>query len=124
MTDQKPVTDQQLDDIDRSVAVTFDQLEPDETRRARWEAAALTASREVDRNALRVYMAVADAEQRALADSWAKSVAAADAKIRSLQARVAEMEPDVDLLEALRAYGVDNWDGYDEAIQAAESASS
>jgi hypothetical protein len=69
-------------------------------------------------------MAVADAEQRALADSWAKSVAAADAKIRSLQARVAEMEPDVDLLEALRAYGVDNWDGYDEAIQAAESASS
>lgn len=44
------------------------------------------------------------------------------AEVRRLTARVAELEPDVDLLEALRAYGVDNWDGYDEAIQAAESS--
>jgi ferredoxin len=34
-------------------------------------------------------------------------------------ARIAELEKDSDLLEALRAYGVDNWDGYDDAIQAA-----
>lgn len=34
-----------------------------DNRRARWEAAAHAAGREVDRNALRVFMAVADAEQ-------------------------------------------------------------
>ncbi|MGW7617464.1 hypothetical protein ACWGLG_16660 [Streptomyces antimycoticus] len=39
---------------------------PDEARRQRWEAAALAVGREVDRNALRAYMAVADDEQAAL----------------------------------------------------------
>jgi hypothetical protein len=34
-------------------------------------------------------MAVADAEQQALADDWAKSAAAADAEIRRLRAQVA-----------------------------------
>ena len=64
---QQPLTDQQLDDIAASVAATFDQHESAETRQARWEAAAHAAGREVDRNALRAYMAVADAEQLALA---------------------------------------------------------
>ncbi|MET8113838.1 hypothetical protein [Streptomyces prasinus] len=46
---------------------------PDEARHQRWEAAALAAGREVDRNALRAYMAVADAEQdelRARIEDW------------------------------------------------------
>jgi hypothetical protein len=68
------------------------QFETSDERRTRWEAAALAAGREVDRNALRAYMAVADAEQRALADDWAHSAAAADAEIRRLKARVRELE--------------------------------
>lgn len=71
---------------------TFDQFEPPETRAARWEAAALAAGREVDRNALRAYMAVADAELKALADNWAHSAASSDAEIRRLQARVRKLE--------------------------------
>jgi hypothetical protein len=78
-----------LDQIRNAVAATFDQFEPAETRIARWETAALSIGREVDRNALRAYMAVADAEQQALADDWAKSAAAADAEIRRLRAQVA-----------------------------------
>lgn len=74
------------------IASIFDEHEPDANRQARWENAAWAAGREVDRNALAVYMAVADAEQQALADSWAKTVAAHDAEIRSLKARVAELE--------------------------------
>lgn len=34
--------------------------------------------------------------------------------------RIAELEKDVALLRALEAFGVDNWDGYDEAIQSLE----
>jgi len=84
-----PLTDQQLDDIDRSVAAHFHHDEKPEARAARWEAAALAAGREVDRNALAVYLAVADAEQRALADSWARAMAATDAEIRRLRAELA-----------------------------------
>jgi hypothetical protein len=83
-----PDVRQQLADIDRATAETFDQHEPAETRQARWEAAALAAGREVDRNALRAYMAVADAEQKALADQWAHSAAASDAEIRRLHAEL------------------------------------
>ncbi|MFF1298181.1 MULTISPECIES: hypothetical protein [unclassified Streptomyces] len=43
------------------------------------------------------------------------------AEVRRLRAELAEQQDDLDLLEALRAYGVDNWDGYDEAAQAAGS---
>jgi hypothetical protein len=86
MTDPQPLD---LDAIRSAVAATFDQFEPAETRQARWEAAALAAGREVDRNALRAYMAVADAEQQALADDWAKSAAAADDEIRRLRAELA-----------------------------------
>jgi hypothetical protein len=71
---------------------TLDQFETPEQRQHRWESAALAAGREIDRNALRAYMAVADAEQQALADSWAKTVAAHDAEVRRLKARVAELE--------------------------------
>jgi hypothetical protein len=67
---------------------TFDQFEPPEVRIARWEAVALAAGREVDRNALRAYMAVADAELKALADNWAQSVASSDMEIRRLRARI------------------------------------
>jgi hypothetical protein len=74
------------------IAATFDQFETPEQRQARWEAAALAAGREVDRNALRAYMAVADAEQQTLADNWASTVASSDAEIRRLKARVAELE--------------------------------
>ena len=84
-----PLTDQQLAEIAASVAATFDQFEPAETRQARWEAAALAAGRTVDRNALRVYMAVADAEQLALANDWAHSVASTDAQIRRLRDELA-----------------------------------
>lgn len=34
-----------------------------------------------------------------------------------LRAQVADMQEDVALLNALRAHGVDNWDGYDDAVQ-------
>ena len=73
-------------------ATTFDQSEAPEQRQHRWESAALAAGREVDRNALRAYMAVADAEQQQLADSWAHAASAADAEIRRLKARVRELE--------------------------------
>jgi len=65
----------------------------------RWESAALAAGREVDRNALRAYMAVADAEQQEIADEWARAMASADARsaeqageVERLRARVAELE--------------------------------
>lgn len=74
------------------LAETFDQFETAEERQARWEQAALAAGREVDRNALRVYMAVADAEQLKLAESSAHSVASADAEIRRLKVRIRELE--------------------------------
>jgi hypothetical protein len=73
-------------------AATFDQFETTEQRQARWEAAAFEAGREVDRNALRVYLAVADAEQQKLADSWASALAASDAEIVRLKVRVRELE--------------------------------
>lgn len=50
----------------RLVLGTTDQQPTTADRRARWEAAAHAAGREVDRNALAVYMAVADAEQAEL----------------------------------------------------------
>ena len=91
---EKPMTDQptnlDLDDIAQAVASSFDQFEAPETRTARWEAAALAAGREVDRNALRAYMAVADAELDALAANWAHSVASTDAEIRRLRAELAD----------------------------------
>ncbi|MFF4090364.1 hypothetical protein ACFYY9_26310 [Streptomyces nigra] len=90
----QPPTDQQLHQIKAAVAASFDQHEPAESRQARWEDAAWAAGREVDRNALAVYMAVADAEQQALADNWAASAAAQDAEIRRLKAPVhGEGEP-------------------------------
>jgi hypothetical protein len=92
MTTPAPLTPQQLDEIARAVAATFGHDETPETRAARWEAAAHAAGREVDRNALRVYMAVADAEQQALADSWVRAMTATDDKVRRLTARVAELE--------------------------------
>lgn len=78
------MTDQTAD-----LAATFDQFEEPETRRARWEAAALAAGREVDRNALAVYVAVADAEQQVLADSWAAAAAASDAEVLRLKGELA-----------------------------------
>jgi hypothetical protein len=41
------------------------------------------------------------------------------AEVRRLRAQVAELEPDAALLAALYAGGVDNWDGYDDAREAA-----
>jgi hypothetical protein len=46
------------------------------------------------------------------------------AEVRRLRAELDEAAEDVSWLRCLEAAGVDNWDGYDEAIQAAESASS
>ncbi|MFE4420386.1 hypothetical protein [Streptomyces sp. NPDC056817] len=74
------------------LAGTFDQFEDPETRQTRWEAAALADGREVDRNALRAYMAVADAEQQKLADDWARTGASSDAEIRRLKAHIRELE--------------------------------
>ncbi|MFB7440211.1 hypothetical protein ACFC01_17940 [Streptomyces mirabilis] len=72
---------------------------------------------------LHEYATLTDQPLQADADQLTgEDVPALLAEVRRLTARVAELEPDVDLLEALRAYGVDNWDGYDEAIQAAESS--
>lgn len=42
------------------------------------------------------------------------------AEIGRLRAELAESESDVALLRALEAAGVDNWEGYDEAIQSVE----
>ena len=39
------------------------------------------------------------------------------AEVRRLNARVAELEEDGNLLSALQAAGVDNWEGYDDAIE-------
>ena len=48
----------------------------DTARTVRWEHAARAAGREVDRNALRVYMAVATAERNdAVADAYAEAAA-------------------------------------------------
>ncbi|UPZ27699.1 hypothetical protein MUK60_07605 [Streptomyces sp. LRE541] len=41
------------------------------------------------------------------------------AEVRRLRAALAESESDVALLRALKSFGVDGWDGYDEAIQSA-----
>ena len=106
-----------LNDIQAAVAATFDQHEPSETRQARWEAAALAAGREVDRNALRAYMAVADAEQKALAEEWARSVASTVAEVRRLRTELDALADDSALLAALQAAGVDNWEGYDDALE-------
>lgn len=38
-------------------------------------------------------------------------------KISDLEKQLEENEKDIAFLECLRAAGVDNWDGYDEAIQ-------
>lgn len=76
----------------RDLAATFDRDETAEERQARWEKAAWTAGRTVDRNTLGVYMAVADAEQQKLADDWARSVTSSDAELKRLRARVAELE--------------------------------
>ncbi|MFJ5151412.1 hypothetical protein ACIQCF_07455 [Streptomyces sp. NPDC088353] len=43
-------------------------------------------------------------------------VPALAAEVRRLRARVSEMENDVALLHALEAAGVDNWEGYDDAL--------
>lgn len=37
--------------------------------------------------------------------------------IEGLKSKIAELEDDADLLSCLRAAGVDNWDGYDYAIE-------
>ncbi len=42
------------------------------------------------------------------------------AEVSRLRAELAESESDVALLRALEAAGVDNWEGYDEAIQSVE----
>lgn len=39
------------------------------------------------------------------------------AEVRRLRARVAELEGDAALLSALQAAGVDNWEGYDDALE-------
>jgi hypothetical protein len=39
------------------------------------------------------------------------------AEIRRLRARVTELEDDASLLTALQAAGVDNWEGYDDALE-------
>lgn len=42
-------------------------------------------------------------------------------KIQELNKEIQAMQDDVDFLEALRAAGVDNWDGYTEAQDILES---
>ena len=54
-----------------------------------------------------------------LVDSRA-AVNALLAEVRRLRAELTESESDVALLRALEASGVDNWEGYDEAIQSVE----
>ncbi|MFL1903120.1 hypothetical protein ACJWDR_29045 [Streptomyces tauricus] len=98
-----PLTEQQLAAITLAVATTFDEHESTENRRARWENAAWMAGRTVDRNALAVYMAVADAEQRAVADRWAQTVAASDTEVRRLRTRM-ESATEFRLLPAPPAY--------------------
>lgn len=69
------------------------------------------------------------AKLQELLDRRSAQVAAMTDQVRALgadltacRARVAELEADSNLLGALRAYGVDCWDGYDDAVQAAEEA--
>jgi len=38
-------------------------------------------------------------------------------EVRRLRAQVAELEDDASLLSALQAAGVDNWEGYDDALE-------
>jgi hypothetical protein len=67
----------------------------DEIRIAHWEAAAHAAGREVDRNALRAYMAVADAE-RADQYAWERRMREQHdldvAELNRLRSRIAELE--------------------------------
>lgn len=149
----EPLTDQQLDDIERAVPRLTEYVEQSDAVRVVAEGApALLAEVRRLRTELareeRLHGGTVDDRDQAqeIADKLAYAVAPVEvigehssmncpwtnalelitskADVDKLRARVAEMQPDADLLEALRAYGVDNWDGYDEAIQAAESASS
>lgn len=63
-----------------------------EERRGRWEAAARAAGREVDRNALRAYMAVADVELRAQAFAMARQVGELACEISGLRAEVEQWQ--------------------------------
>lgn len=42
------------------------------------------------------------------------------AEIARLSAKIEALEKDSRLLKALRAHGVDNWDGWDDAIESLE----
>ncbi|MFD9259071.1 hypothetical protein [Streptomyces sp. NPDC059538] len=45
------------------------------------------------------------------------------AEVQRLKDRIAELEKGAALLSALHAAGVDNWEGYDEALEALEDES-
>ena len=76
-------------------------------------------------------MTVPDTGKAAIAQAWregrlgsavppsmaAAAIESGDGEAAKLRARVAELEERDTLLSALEAFGVDNWDGYDEAIQ-------
>ena len=81
-------------------------------------------------------MTVPDTGKTAIAEAWragrlAGAVPAAigpapsdDGEAEKLRQRVAELEERDALLSSLEAFGVDNWDGYDEAAQATEAGGS
>lgn len=114
MTTTTPITDQQLDEIEaRTTAASLgpwtvsedysDVLSPDGDQLASyWNPTAETRNGEF----------IAHARE---------DVPALLAEVRRLRAEAAELSTDVALLRALEAFGVDNWDGYDEAIQSVES---
>lgn len=92
MTQPEPLTEQQLDDIEARAAGMFAHADLGN-----------------------------DDDQREAERLSGQDVPALLAEIRRLNALVAESEGDVALLRALKAFGVDNWDGYDEAIQSTEA---
>ncbi|MFG2677009.1 hypothetical protein [Streptomyces sp. NPDC048445] len=75
-------------------------------RRARWEAAAHAAGREVDRNTLAVYMAVADAEQQELRDAvsgYRRTLAEADQRKQEYKQACIRLRAEVERLRTDRA---------------------
>lgn len=80
-------------------------------------------------------MTIPDASKAAIAQAWREGRLAAvlpdiapaaiepgDTDVAKLQQRIAELEERDTLLTALETYGVDNWEGYDEAIQSTGGA--
>lgn len=151
MTDQTPLTEQQLAEIEAKIA-TYRQHAPTgfacctahpvadagaalvaEVHRLQSELGKEQrlhggtiderdrAADAADRLAYAVAPETVIGEHTADNSPWANAaeLITSAAEVEKLRAELADQASDVALLRALKSAGVDSWDGYDEAIQAA-----